>query len=60
MLAQVGWNYGEFLQHGFWLALEPPSPEYGLRMPPLHDGGWYIIASITCSDRLLSLHRASI
>lgn len=45
MLASVGWNYGEFLQHGFWLALEPPSPEYGLRMPPLDDGGWYIIAS---------------
>ncbi|MEM7745443.1 MAG: photosynthetic reaction center subunit M [Pseudomonadota bacterium] len=45
MLAQVGWNYGLFLKHGFWLALEPPSPQYGLSMPPLNDGGWYIIAS---------------
>ena len=45
MLASVGWNYATFLQQGFWLALEPPSPEYGLSMPPLNDGGWYILAS---------------
>lgn len=45
MLAQVGWSIPEFLRQGFWLALEPPSPEYGLRIPPLYDGGWYIIAS---------------
>lgn len=45
MLAQVDWNIAEFLRQGFWLALEPPSPEYGLQIPPLQDGGWYIIAS---------------
>ncbi len=45
MLAQVDWSIAEFLRQGFWLALEPPSPEYGLRMPPLQDGGWYMIAS---------------
>jgi photosynthetic reaction center M subunit len=46
MLAQVGWSIPEFLRQLFWLALEPPSPEYGLRViPPLYDGGWYIIAS---------------
>ncbi len=45
MLAQVGWSIPEFLRTGFWLALEPPSPQYGLSMPPLDDGGWYIIAS---------------
>ncbi|MBN2907725.1 MAG: photosynthetic reaction center subunit M [Rhodobacteraceae bacterium] len=45
MLAQVDWSIVEFLRQGFWLALEPPSPEYGLRMPPLQDGGWYMIAS---------------
>ncbi|MDP4992334.1 MAG: photosynthetic reaction center subunit M, partial [Marivita lacus] len=45
MLAQVGWSIPEFIRQLFWLALEPPSPEYGLRMPPLNDGGWYIIAS---------------
>jgi len=45
MLASVGWNIGLFFKHGFWLALEPPSPQYGLSIPPLNDGGWYIIAS---------------
>ena len=45
MLAQVDWSLPEFLRQGFWLALEPPSPEYGLTIPPLYDGGWYIIAS---------------
>ncbi|KUJ79802.1 photosynthetic reaction center subunit M [Ruegeria profundi] len=45
MLAQVNWSISEFLRQGFWLALEPPSPEYGLTIPPLSDGGWYIIAS---------------
>ena len=45
MLAQVDWSISEFLRQLFWLALEPPSPEYGLRMPPLQDGGWYIISS---------------
>ena len=46
MLAQVGWSIPEFLRQLFWLALEPPSPEYGLTIPPLQDGGWYIIASL--------------
>jgi photosynthetic reaction center M subunit len=45
MLAQVGWSIPEFLRQGFWLALEPPGPEHGLSIPPLNDGGWYIIAS---------------
>ncbi|MEO1611582.1 MAG: photosynthetic reaction center subunit M [Pseudomonadota bacterium] len=46
MLAQVGWSIPEFIRQLFWLALEPPSPEYGLSIPPLHDGGWYMIASL--------------
>jgi photosynthetic reaction center M subunit len=45
MLAQVGWSIPEFIRQLFWLALEPPGPEYGLSFPPLNDGGWYIIAS---------------
>ncbi|GIT91391.1 reaction center protein M chain [Jannaschia pagri] len=45
MLSQVGWSIPEFIRQLFWLALEPPSPEYGLTMPPLNDGGWYMIAS---------------
>ncbi|ANB33389.1 photosynthetic reaction center subunit M [Rhodovulum sulfidophilum] len=45
MLAQVDWSLVQLLRQGFWLALEPPSPEYGLRIPPLKEGGWYMVAS---------------
>lgn len=45
MLAQVDWFIPEFIRQLFWLALEPPGPEYGLSFPPLNDGGWYIISS---------------
>src|SRR6056297_824402 len=45
MLAQVDWNVAEFIRQLFWLALEPPGPEHGLSMPPLNEGGWFIIAS---------------
>ena len=36
MLAQVNWSISEFIRQLFWLALEPPSPEYGLTIPPLN------------------------
>jgi photosynthetic reaction center M subunit len=45
MLAQVDWSIPQFIRQLFWLALEPPGPEHGLSMPPLNDGGWYIISS---------------
>ena len=54
MLAQVGWSIPEFIRQGFWLALEPPSPKYGLSMPPLDEGGWYMIASFLLLVSVLS------
>lgn len=45
MLGQVGWSIPEFIRQLFWLALEPPGPQYGLHFPPLREGGWWIIAS---------------
>ena len=44
MMKSVGWSPIEFIRQLPWLALEPPSPEYGLRFPPLAKGGWYLIA----------------
>jgi photosynthetic reaction center M subunit len=44
MWASVGWSTKEFIRQLPWLALEPPPPEYGLRIPPLRQGGWYLIA----------------
>jgi photosynthetic reaction center M subunit len=44
MWASVGWHPGEFLRQLFWLALEPPPAKYGLSIPPLAEGGWWLIA----------------
>jgi photosynthetic reaction center M subunit len=42
---QAGYNPAVFLRDLFWLSLDPPSPEYGLRFPPIAEGGYYLIAS---------------
>jgi photosynthetic reaction center M subunit len=34
----------QFVRQLFWLALEPPPPEYGLKIPPLNQGGWWLMA----------------
>ena len=44
MWASVNWDPIEFVRQLFWLALEPPPPQYGLSIPPLHDGGWWLMA----------------
>jgi len=44
MLASVNWDVSEFIRQLFWLALEPPAPEYGLSIPPMAEGGWWLLA----------------
>jgi len=44
MLASVNWSPIQLVKQLFWLSLDPPSPVYGLSMPPINDGGWFIIA----------------
>jgi photosynthetic reaction center M subunit len=44
MLASVNWSPVEFVRRLPWLALEPPKPEYGLSIPPLAEGGWWLMA----------------
>ena len=44
MWASVNWDPIQFIRQLPWLALEPPPPEYGLSLPPLQDGGWWIMA----------------
>ena len=45
MWASVNWNPVQFVRQLFWLSLEPPGPQYGLRiLPPLAEGGWWLIA----------------
>ena len=45
MWASVGWDPAQFLRQLPWLSLQPPGPEYGLKiLPPLDHGGWWLIA----------------
>ena len=44
MLASVNWNVVEFIRLLPWLALEPPGPQHGLSLPPLNQGGWWLMA----------------
>ena len=44
MFASVHWDPVQFVRQLPWLALEPPSPSYGLRIPPLAEGGWWLMA----------------
>jgi len=53
MLASVNWNVWEFLRQLFWLALEPPKAEYGLRFPPMREGGWWLLAGFFLTLSLL-------
>jgi len=42
---QADYNPAIFLRDLFYFSLEPPAPEYGLSIPPLAEGGYYLIAS---------------
>jgi photosynthetic reaction center M subunit len=54
MLASVGWDWIQFVRQLPWLALEPPAPKYGLQiLPPLAEGGWWLIAGFFMTASLL-------
>ncbi len=53
MLASVHWSPIQFVRQLFWLALEPPKPEYGLRFPPLAEGGWWLMAGFFLTASIL-------
>jgi photosynthetic reaction center M subunit len=53
MLAQVNWDPVQFIRQLFWLALEPPSPSYGLSLPPLNQGGWWLMAGLFLTISML-------
>jgi photosynthetic reaction center M subunit len=53
MWASVNWDPVEFVRRLPWLALEPPAPQYGLRIPPLRQGGWYLLAGFFLTVSIL-------
>ncbi len=54
LLAQVNWDPREFMKQFFWLALQPPKPEYGLyAFPPLAEGGWWLMAGFFLTSSII-------
>ncbi len=47
MWASVDWNPLRFLKLLPFLSLDPPPAKYGLQLfPPLHEGGWWLMAGL--------------
>ena len=40
----AGYNPAVFIRDLLWMALEPPAPEWGLRIPPMGEGGLFLVA----------------
>jgi photosynthetic reaction center M subunit len=54
MWASVGWDPVQFIRQLPWLSLQPPGPEYGLKiLPPLEHGGWWLIAGFFLTTSVL-------
>ncbi len=53
MWASVGWDPVEFIRQLPWLALEPPKAESGLSVPPLNEGGWWLMAGFFLTASIL-------
>ena len=53
MWASVGWNPAQFIRQLPWLALEPPPPSNGLHIPPLNQGGWWLMAGFFLTMSIL-------
>ena len=53
MWASVNWDPVQFVRQFFWLALEPPAPAYGLSIPPLNEGGWWLMAGFFLTVSIL-------
>jgi photosynthetic reaction center M subunit len=53
MLASVNWSVKEFGRQLFWLGLDPPAPIYGLHLPPLSQGGWWLVTGFFLTASLL-------
>ena len=53
MWASVNWDPVQFVRQLPWLALEPPPPSYGLRIPPMNEGGWWLLGGFFLTASVL-------
>ncbi|MGA0909242.1 MAG: photosynthetic reaction center subunit M, partial [Burkholderiaceae bacterium] len=57
----IGWNYLvqvnyspiEFVRQLFWLSVDPPNASYGLRIPPMNQGGWWLFSGFFITVSIL-------
>ncbi len=54
MWASVNWDPVQFVRQLFWLGLDPPGPQHGLKiLPPLREGGWWLLAGFFLTTSIL-------
>ncbi len=53
MWASVNWDPVRFIRELPWLSLEPPAEKYGLTIPPLAEGGWWLMAGFFLTTSIL-------
>jgi len=53
MLASVNWSPVQLVRQLPWLALEPPPTKYGLHLPPLNEGGWWLMAGFFMTSSVI-------
>ena len=53
MWASVNWDPVRFVREIAYLSLEPPKKEYGLTIPPLAEGGWWLMAGFFLTTSIL-------
>ncbi len=47
------WSPLQLIRQLFWLALEPPPPAFGLSIPPLAQGGWWLVVGFLLTVSIL-------
>ena len=53
MWASVNWDVLQFIRKLPYLSLDPPPARYGLRIPPLYEGGWWLMAGFFLTASIL-------
>jgi photosynthetic reaction center M subunit len=53
MWASVGWDPVEFVRRLAYLSLDPPPAKYGLSIPPLNEGGWWLMAGFFLTTSII-------
>ena len=53
MWASVNWNPIRFIKMLPFLSLDPPAAKYGLSLPPLAEGGWWLMAGFFLTASIL-------